>query len=288
MCKFSATPATLVKSLVVFFLLLGLSSCLQQTPVAVYSPVTPPKPAVKPNSKFLPFFDNQNNAVRLKFPPGTSVDVTPPPPVLNAFDQAVLQSCGVFGSKVSPQSFQALLRQYPQVLQQVKKGAGGEILKNRSSDAEFVEDLTAIWFKRDGFEHIFCGEIEQNNNIGGLHYVGRYLQLQNQGIAGRLPKNEKSEEVVPGVIYTVGVEAKKGNNLFRSSRKGYPYVSDAAELLGAITAAYKTAKSSNAQCLYFVEDQNSGKSYQAVFVMKNNAIVTFYPDATPNMKACSK
>lgn len=288
MCKFWATPASFVKILVVSFLLLGLSSCFQPTPVAVYSPVTPPKPAVKPNSKLLPFFDNQNNGVRLKFPPNTSVDVTPPPPVLNDFDQAVLQTCGTLGTKVSPQSFKALLRKYPQVLQQVKKGAGAEILKNRRSDAEFVEDLTAIWFKKHGFEHIFCGEIEQNNNIGGLHYVGRYLQLQNQGIAGRLPKNEKSEEVVPGVIYTVGVEAKQGQNLFRSSRKGYPYVSDAAELLAAITAAYKTAKTSDTQCLYFVKDQDSGKSYQAVFVMKNNAIVTFYPDATPTMKSCSK
>lgn len=288
MCKFWATSASLVKSLVVFFLLLGLSSCFQQIPVAVYSPVTPPKPAVTPNSKFLPFFDNQNNTVRLKFPPNTSVDVTPPVPVLNNFDQAVLKTCGTFGSKVSAQSFKALLKEYPQVLQQVKKGAGGEILKGRSSDAEFLEDLTAIWFKREGFEHIFCGEIERDNNIGGLHYVGRYLQLQNQGIAGRLPKNEKSEEVVPGVIYTVGVEAKKGNNLFRSTRKGYPYVSDAAELLEAITAAYKTAKTSDTQCLYFVKDDDSGKSYQAVFVMKNNAIVTFYPDATPNMKSCGK
>lgn len=277
----------LVKALTVSFVLLGLNSCFKQTPVAVYTSA-PQKPTITTNSQFLPFFDNQNNAVRLKFPPNTSVDVTPIKPVLNDFDQVVLQTCGTFGTKVSPESFKALLRKYPQVLQQVKKGAGGEILKGRSSDAEFVEDLTAIWFKRHGFEHIFCGEIEQNNNIGGLHYVGRYLQLQNQGIAGRLPKNEKSEEVVPGVIYTVGVEAKQGQNLFRSSRKGYPYVSDAAELLAAITAAYKTAKTSDTQCLYFVKDQNSGKSYQAVFVMKNNAIVTFYPDATPTMKSCTK
>ncbi|HEY9809194.1 MAG TPA: EndoU domain-containing protein [Halomicronema sp.] len=288
MLNFLTTSVSLIKSLTVFFVMLGLSSCFQPTPVAFNSPLSPPKPAVRTNNNLLPFFDSQNNPVRVKFPTGTSVDVTPPPPVLNQFDQAVLQSCGNFGSRVSPASFKALLKQHPTVLQRVKQGAGGNILQGRYLDEQFLEDLTNIWFKKAGFEHIFCGEIERDNNIGGLHYVGRYLQLQNQGIAGRLPKNEKSEEIVPGVVYTVGVEAKQGKNVFRSTRKGYPYVSDAAELLTAITTAYKTAKSSNAQCLYFVKDQNTGKSYQAVFVMKDNAIVTFYPDATPNMKSCSK
>jgi hypothetical protein len=72
--------------------------------------------------------------------------------------------------------------------------------QRRKSDADFLDDLTAIWFNRRGFEHIFCGDINNSTTIGGLHFAGRYLQLQNQGIAGRLPNNSNREEVIPGEV----------------------------------------------------------------------------------------
>lgn len=69
--------------------------------------------------------------------------------------------------------------------------------------------------------------------------------------------------------------------------KGYPLVSDAAEILINATKAFKDQGNKQGACLYPVQDQNSGKSYQAVFVKDRNAIITFYPDATPKGNVCA-
>ncbi|GAX38753.1 hypothetical protein [Nodularia sp. NIES-3585] len=48
----------------------------------------------QPTTKLLPFFDNINNPVPIGFPRGQKLDITPPPPLLNSFDKAVLNICG--------------------------------------------------------------------------------------------------------------------------------------------------------------------------------------------------
>ncbi|NJK53976.1 MAG: EndoU domain-containing protein [Leptolyngbyaceae cyanobacterium SU_3_3] len=165
------------------------------------------------NSSLLPFFDQTNNPVSVGVPRNQAVDISPVPPSLNAFDQKVLETCGAFGSKVSTVSLRRLFSESPQVVQQIKQTVGGELFAGRRSDQQFRDDLVTIWSDRNGFEHIFCGEIRSSQQIGGLHFAGRYLQLQNQGIAGRLPNNSRSEEVQEGEIYTLGVEVKQGNRV---------------------------------------------------------------------------
>lgn len=232
-----------------------------------------------------PFFDRVNNLVNVAFPQGQKVDITPLPPQLNLFDQAVLKTCGSIGTRVKAESFKQLLSSYPDVLQKAQQLTGGELRLGRKSKSQFLEDLMAIWFNKQGFEHIFCGQIYTANDIGGLHFYGRYLQLQNQGIGGRLPNNSRREEVVPGVIYTMGVLLKQGR-LVTDEIKGYAYVSNAQEILLDATKAFKTQGNVEGACLFSVRDKETGNSFQAVFVRENNAIITFYPDATPKGKAC--
>ena len=234
-----------------------------------------------------PFFDQVNNPEFHRFPSGNSADITPLPPQLNAFDQSVLKTCGTIGSKVKASDVKQLMLNHPFVLQRIQQAAGGELRANRRTQAEFLDDLTSIWSNKRGFQHIFCGEIKSKKDIGGLHFFGRYLQLQNQGIAGRLPNNQAKEEVIPGVVYTLGVVIKQGNRTVSDRIKGYALVSDAAEILIDATKAFKSQGNQQGACLYPVRDQNSGKSYQAVFVKDRNAIVTFYPDATPKGKVCA-
>lgn len=237
------------------------------------------------NTRLQPFFDRVNNPVNVAFPRGQKLDITPPPPQLNSFDQAVLRTCGAIGTRVKAESFKQLLAQYPDVLQKAQQLSRGELRLGRRSKSQFLADLTAIWFNEQGFEHIFCGEIYTVNDIGGLHFYGRYLQLQNQGVGGRLPNNSQRGEVVPGVIYTLGVVLKQGNRLVTDEIKGYAYVSNAQEILLDATKAFKTQEIEGA-CLFSVRDKETGNSFQAVFVRENNAIITFYPDATPKGKAC--
>ncbi|WP_310481374.1 EndoU domain-containing protein [Chamaesiphon sp. VAR_48_metabat_403] len=235
----------------------------------------------RPRKKHLaPFFDRVDNPELHHFPHGVSVDITPLSPELSKFDCDVLQVCGNLGDRVNAEDFSALLTAYPQVLKLIKTAVNGEIFPGRITDAEFIADLTEIWFKRDGFEHIFCGTID-NGKLKGMHYVGRYLQLQELGLAGRLPDNHHQEETIAGVVYTLGVLLKYGDRLIVDRRNGYALVTDAAELLVAATLAFKSRSRSRSVVNFPVVDADSGHTYLVVFVKEDNAIVTFYPDATP-------
>lgn len=237
-------------------------------------------------SKFLPFFDNVNNPINVAF--GGKQDLTPPPPQLNEFDQAVNQLCGNVGTVVSPVQFQQTLKKFPNVLANIKQNVGGYLVAGRNSDTDFLKDLTDIWFKAKGFDHIFCGEPEANK-IGGLHFAGRYLDLQNRNLAGRLPNSDNKAEVVAGAVYSFGVVMQNGNRQVQSPIKGYGYTLNAEEILTIAAKAYKDNPNSGAQsqaCLLNITDD--GKTFANVFVAKNSGIRTFYPDATPDVNGTNK
>jgi Bacterial EndoU nuclease len=232
-----------------------------------------------------PFFDHIDNPELQYFPQGIPVDSTPAPPELSPFDRDVLKVCGNLGDRVYIEDFQALLRAYPNVLQQIQIAVDGEIFAGRNTPAEFLADLTEIWFKLHGFEHVFCGNIH-NGELKGMHYVGRYLQLQEQGLAGKLPNNHQQQETIAGAVYTIGVLLKYGSRVLVDRRNGYALVTDAAELLIAATQAFKTKIRPNTVCTFPVIDVDSGQTYSAVLVKQDQAIVTFYPDATPTERHC--
>lgn len=237
-------------------------------------------------SEFLPFFDNEDNPVPVGFPQGQQLDISPLPPQLNKFDQDVLNACGSIGTKVNPENFKQLMRSHPEVLQKLQAVTGGELRPGRRGKSDFIQDLTNIWFRGKGFEHVFCGEINSPTKIGGLHFYGRYLQLQNQGIAGRLSNNDSKQEVVPGVIYTMGISINDGKVRAVDTLKGYGYLSNAEELLIDATRIFKLQRNNEGACIFNIKDAETGKTFPSVFVRRNQAIITFYPDATPNGKKC--
>jgi Bacterial EndoU nuclease len=239
------------------------------------------------NNKLIPFFDNENNPVPVGFPAGSNLDISPPAPKLNQFDRAVLKTCGNFGSRVSPNQFKQLLSDYPNVVKKLRKATGGELRPGRKRRSDFIQDLTNIWFQRRGFEHIFCGEVYNENDIGGLHFYGRYLQLQEEGIGGRLPNNDKMQEVVPRVIYTMGVIVKQGERMIRDVIKGYGYLSNSEEMLIDVTRIYKLQNNLEGACIFQVKDAETATIFPTVFVVKNKAIITYYPDATPKGRKCT-
>lgn len=231
----------------------------------------------------VPFFDNINNPVSgLAY--GSPADVTPLIPTLNNFDTAVTDLCGQPGTFVSPSNFQTMMNSNPTVLANIQQYVGGSLIPGRTSNADFLADLTNVWFNVDGFEHIFCGEPVAGGSIGGLHFVGRYVELQQKGLAGRLSNNTSREEVNPNTVYTMGVVMKVSNSTAQSSIKGYAYTLSAEEILSIATLAYKNnpnTSSTNTVCHWTVTDE--GKTFKTVFVRREGGIRTFYPDATPDI-----
>lgn len=236
----------------------------------------------------LPFFDDKDNPEKLK----TGVaDITPKPPVLNAFDKEIANVCGAAGKVVSRQEFQAVLRKNKDVLKRIQAFTGGKVFAKRPAPATldaYLDDLTDAWFKIKAFDHIFCGEPKKKlrgNNIGGLHFHGRYLMLQKSGEACRLP-NYRRNEVMEGVIYTMGVTMKNANGRFvKHETKGYGLTLSAEDLFKVITLAFQqnpTNSNKSRACILSVKDD--GHAFETVFVRRSSGIRTFYPDATPSRR----
>lgn len=244
----------------------------------------PPTTAGNTASQCLPFFDNENNPVKVSV--GGLVDITPPAPTLDAFDLAVNATCGAAGKVVAPDEFKSLLRNHPDVLQRIQAFTGNRVFADRPAAAStetYLQDLTDAWFNLKAFDHIFCGEPEAGHAIGGLHFHGRYLQLQASGEACRM-NNYRQNEVVPGVLYSMGVKMKAANGGYaQSSIKGYGLTLSAEDLLKAVTRAFvenPTTSNESSACLLPLTDDKV--DFSTVFVRRSNGIRTFYPDATPD------
>lgn len=243
----------------------------------------PVQPTSQPE-QCLPFFDNENNPVKVNV--GGLVDITPPAPPLNDFDLAVNGICGAPGKVVSPAEFQSLLRSHPEVLERIRAFTGNRVFANRpvpDSGETFLRDLTDAWFAIKAFDHIMCGQPEAGKAIGGLHFVGRYVQLQASGDACRM-SNFRQNEVVPGVLYSMGATMKSANGgIARSSIKGYGMTLNAEDILKVATRAFAenpTPSQESTACLLPLADD--GVRFTTVFVRRAAGIRTFYPDATPD------
>lgn len=245
-----------------------------------------PTPAAtnRDRASCLPFFDNADNPVAIKV--GGKADITPPAPSIDAFGQALNTTCGAAGKSVSPEEFKSLLRSNPDVLGRIQAFTQGKVYADRPAQTTvegYLNDLTEAWFAVHAFDHIFCGEPEGNGPIGGLHYVGRYVQLQQSGEACRMD-NFRQNEVVPGVIYSMGAIMKTpAGGLARSSIKGYGLTLSAEDILKAATRAFaeNPAQSADKSTACLLPLGDDGKQFTTVFVRRKSGIRTFYPDATP-------
>lgn len=232
----------------------------------------------------LAFFDTINNPVKIKI--GGLADITPPAPPLNEFDHAVNKVCARPGKVVSTVEFKTLMNANNAVLQRVFAYTQGKVFADRPARttlADYLNDLAEAWFAVHAFDHIMCGEPQAGGPIGGMHFVGRYEQLQQTGEACRMD-NYRQNEVIPGVLYSMGAIMKlPDGGLARSSIKGYGLTLNAEDILKGATKAFSdnpTPSQDSTACLLPVSD--SGKRFSVVFVRRAAGIRTFYPDGTPN------
>jgi Bacterial EndoU nuclease len=227
----------------------------------------------EPGPAFAPFFDTNDEPN----------DPSPQPPTLSAFDRAMLKVCGEWGSRPRQAAFRAALDNASLAadVTRIHQALGGSILGPQRRLKQFKDELASVWFAEDGFRHVFCGEPSERT-IGGLHFVGRYLEMQEKGWGGLAAHCNKTEIEPP--IYTFGVTFRApSGNVATACPKGYALNLDAVGLLIEATQAFKLMlprTSGKAMCLHAVGGA-SANPYLAVFVIKSAAVRTFYPDASP-------
>lgn len=162
----------------------------------------------------------------------------------------------------------------------------------------FKDELTKIWFTNSGVEketigfgHIFCGKPDRLG-LGGMHFAGRYVEAQENKWVGAIWGNKSlcNKLDIKPPVYTFGMKyLGKGGEVKVKCPNGYAHNLHADDILVSATKAFKEL-GEDGMCLYKMEDAN----YQSVFVRKNDAILTFYPDLTPKCNdkstncSCSK
>lgn len=203
----------------------------------------------------------------------------PAPPSLNEFDKQVLKICGTWGHRVTRQEFLAGITD--ENMQKLYNKLDHTIITPHASIEVFKKELADIWFKRRGFEHVFCGKSEQNK-LRGFHYIGRYLYMQQKHLAG-LSTKKCSRTGTKYPVYTIAIDFTDTDGEVKTRcNVSYAYDLNAFDLITEVTNAYKQAKQhgKNHLCIYHVK--HGGNSYAATFVRRNDAIVTFFPNLKPN------
>jgi hypothetical protein len=210
-------------------------------------------------------------------------EALPPPPSPAAFDRAILDLCGEWGSRPARSAFRQVL-DLPEVARDVaamREELGSAVRGPRLAPADFADELTALWFAEDGFRHVFCGEPGEAR-LGGMHFKGRFLQMQQRGWGGLA--SCRSTEIDPP-IFTIGVEyVTPSGQRELACPKSYSIALDARGLLTEATKAFREKqvhRAGETMCLHRVMRPES-RSYYAVLVSRAGAIRTFYPHASPS------
>lgn len=216
-----------------------------------------------------PFFDEVDDGSR---------DPSPSRPTLTALDHAMLEACGPWGSRPRRGTFRSILDR-PELapeLSAVHAALDGSGPKSRTAWDRFKDEVADVWFAADGFAHVFCGE-PKPDELAGLHYRARYLELQEQGLAGLLDIEACPATEIDPPVYTVGVRyrSRPAGPLRSACPKSYALDLGAADLLLAGVQAWRDGRGDR-MCLIELAG-----GYHAVAVLTGRGVRTLYPDSTP-------
>lgn len=226
-----------------------------------------------------------SNTTEIDFKPFFRVSISDPDyipklPELTGFDEGILKVCGDWGVNPNKEDFRVLLDfpQHQKTLKAIYDNLDHGVITPNASLELFKDELTKIWFKSKGFEHIFCGQ-PSKSKLGGMHFIGRYVQAQENKWAGEIWNDRSlcSKLEVKPPIYTFGMQYLNSDKEVRvKCPSGYAYNLHADDILILATKAFKSL-GKDGMCLYKMEDDN----YYSVFVRKKNSIRTFYPNLEP-------
>jgi len=242
--------------------------------------------------RFTPFFDTRSNPVYVDYPRKVRQDITPEPPPIDSWEENLLALCGYPGDYPEPGPFRALIESEPRLLKDLAQALGcKDNGDNPACGHDAVLDrITDLWFLADGFRRVFCGEFTPER-MDGPHYRGAFFQLQRRNWGGLMAPYRGREEIVPGLIYSIGVEHEwRGQRVKTIAAPGYFYSLNARQLLihGTRAITLLGPSSTKQACRYTLQDTETQKLFYSVIIGKDEGIKTFYPTALADrtLRAC--
>ncbi len=222
---------------------------------------------------------------KVDFKPFFKTDSSIPESTL--FDIGILKVCGDWGEKPDKEDFRILLdcAHNKDTVQRIYDELEHQVITPQANLELFKDELTQIWFTTSNFKevttvfrHVFCGE-PGKSSLGGMHFVGRYVQAQENKWAGGVENNNSlcNQSNTKPPVYTFGMKyLRNDGKVGVKCPNGYAYNLHADDILISATKAFKEI-GKDGMCLYEMKEDQ----YHSVFVRKNNGILTFYPDLTP-------
>jgi len=231
--------------------------------------------------RFSPFFDQRNNPVYVDHPRGSRLDITPQPPQVSPLEEHLLALCGYPGDYPEPGAFRSLIGGDAHLLADLSEALGCQAGATDCGHEAILDRVTDLWFLADGFRRVFCGELGPTR-LDGPHYRAAYLQFQRRGWGGLMAPHKGREEIIPGIIYSIGVEHEwRGRRVGTPVSPGYFYTLDGAELLvhGTRAITLLGAPATKQACRYTMSDSRTGNTFNSVVIGKDGGLRTFYPTA---------
>lgn len=227
--------------------------------------------SISAKDTFTPFFvEDGKNEGQAMFPTTTK------------FDELALKKCGDWGSAIVKEDLDILFS--GKVLQHLYVNLDKSVItKNADIDA-FKKELVTVWLQNTAFEHVICGEPTGSHVLGGLHYVGRYLDLQKNHWGGL--NDSCAAQEIRDPVYTIGVDFLNSyGDMTVKCPSGYNWNMNVIDILLEGTKAFKEA-SKNHSTEKFACTYTNENNFHFTFVAKEGAITTFYPTVNEQKEPC--
>ena len=242
--------------------------------------------------QFIPFFRDGSNDSIIRSLPRSVRNAIPDAPMMTKFDEEVLNLCGGLGTDVDKAGFIRLLND-PKLQGDVDEiyrfldgtlGGGDKKL----SIGEFKEKLAEIWFEAGAFRTVMCGVVRgpgrdcECGGLAGLHFSGRFLQLQKMGVAG-ISLDDRCTyfgPLVSGRVYKVPLIFFDTNGFGMKCDEGYVYGLNSQEIIKFGTKLYvsqNVSSGENLNCVIRERNPDGSYDYDYVVDIRDGKLVSLYP-----------
>jgi hypothetical protein len=224
----------------------------------------------------------------------------------NKFDDEINDICSSFGSRPKKENLKTFFLKNQVILDDLYKKYNNSLLGEKLKQDEFLDKILDILFINNGFSHVFCGILKNNNKILGPHYAYRFEFLNNQNLIGIPEVSDRNKKILNikqeisggkflinrsmnfiGSNYEIGLKIQNSfilnhnfidliNIILEISRIDFNEYSS-KKINDSLIQENKKNKKTNEISSCVLNYENKEIFYRIVFNFKNKSLITIYP-----------